>query len=223
MRAMAEAPAQRINKTDPIPHPEITDSPIADKKSLRKEIIARRDSIPPGIRLLKDSTINELLLGITTVKDARAVLLYASFRSEVKTEYLIMKSLSDRKVTVLPRVDKKNETLMLYEIRDWSELSPGSWGILEPGEMEGREISVDDIDIVIAPGVAFDENCNRLGYGKGYYDKLLSRKKGLIPFVIGLAYEEQIVNALPCNPHDIKMDIVITDKRIITCHEPKKD
>ena len=134
-----------------------------------------------------------------------------------------MKSLSDRKVTVLPRVDKKNETLMLYEIRNWSELSPGSWGILEPDEMEGRAISVDDIDIVIAPGVAFDESCNRLGYGKGYYDKLLSRKKGLIPFVIGLAYEEQIVNALPCNPHDIKMDIVITDKRIITCHEPKKD
>jgi 5-formyltetrahydrofolate cyclo-ligase len=223
MRAMAEAPAQRINKTDPPSLPEITVTPITDKKSLRKEIISRRDSIPPEIRSLKDSLIHKHLSDTTIFKDARVILFYASFRSEVSTENLIIKSLSDKIVTGLPRVDNRNETLMLYEIRDWSELSPGSWGILEPAEMEGRKISVDDIDIIIAPGVAFDQNCNRLGYGKGFYDKLLSRKKGMKPFVIGLAYEEQIVISLPCNPHDIKMDVVITDKRTITCNEPKKD
>ena len=222
MRAMAEAPVQRTGKPIANNCSEIPVTPLLDKKSLRKEIILRRDAIPSEIRELKNKAIEEWLTGLNWFRKARTILFYASFRSEVNTEKLIRQSLEDRRITVLPRVVKISETLKLYVIRNWADLASGSWGILEPIEAGKRELQAVDIDIVIAPGVAFDESCNRLGYGKGYYDKLLSgrRSSECKPLIVGLAYEEQIVSSLPCNPHDIKMDIVITDKRIITCNEP---
>jgi 5-formyltetrahydrofolate cyclo-ligase len=222
MRAMAEAPVQRPGKTIANNCQKIPVTPVFDKKSLRKEIIVRRDAIPSEIRELKNKAIEERLTELNSFQKARTILFYASFRSEVNTERLIRQSLEDRRVTVLPRVVNINETLKLYVIRNWADLTPGSWGILEPIEEGERELQAVDIDIVIAPGVAFDESCNRLGYGKGYYDKLLSARGSseCKPLIVGLAYEEQIVSSLPCNPHDIKMDIIITDKRIITCNEP---
>ena len=219
MKAMAEAPVQQEKKNSS-DNCLLSPSTAADKKHLRKKITAYRDSISDETRTVKDQSIAARLYEVKAFSENRATLFYAAFRSEVRTEHLIRQSLSDNRITSLPRVDKTNELLRLYQIGNWSELAPGSWGILEPDEDKTKEIGIDDIDIVLAPGVAFDENCNRLGYGKGYYDKLLCSKKGLKPLVIGLAYEEQIVDALPCYPHDIKMDMIITDKRIITCHEP---
>jgi len=222
MREMAEAPVQRNGKTVANNCHKIPVTSILDKKSLRKEIILRRDSIPSEIREMKDRAIEKQLTRINSFQEARTILFYASFRSEVNTQKLLQQSLEDRRITVLPRVVKINDTLKLYIIKNLSDLAPGSWGILEPLETVDRELQIADIDIVIAPGVAFDESCNRLGYGKGYYDKLLGARRSVSskPLIVGLAYEEQIVPSLPCNPHDIKMDIVITDKRIITCNEP---
>ncbi len=222
MREMAEAPVQRTGKTIANNCRKIPVAPLLDKKSLRKEIIFRRDSIPSDIKEVKDRAIEKQLTGLKSFQDARTILFYASFRSEVNTEKLIRESLEGLRITVLPRVVKINDTLKLYVIRNWADLAPGSWGILEPIEARERELQAVDIDIVLAPGVAFDESCNRLGYGKGYYDKLLSARGSSAhkPLIVGLAYEEQIVSSLPCNPHDIKMDIVITDKRTITCNEP---
>jgi 5-formyltetrahydrofolate cyclo-ligase len=221
MREMAEAPVQRTGKTIANNCRKIPVTPLLDKKSLRKEIIVRRDSIPSEIKEVKDGAIEKQLTGLKAFQEARTILFYASFRSEVNTEKLIRQSLEGRRITVLPRVVKINDTLKLYVIRNWADLAPGSWGILEPIEASERELQAADIDIVLAPGVGFDESCNRLGYGKGYYDKLLSARGSSAnkPLIVGLAYEEQIVPALPCNPHDIKMDIIISDKRIITCNE----
>ena len=197
-----------------------------DKKTLRKEIILRRDSLSPDIRKVKDQAACARLTSMDEYRKAATILLYASFRSEVGTEYLIRQALADDCIVVLPRCDQSDETLKLFAIREWSDLVPGCWGILEPLEATDRAIDIRSVDIVIAPGVAFDEDCNRLGYGKGYYDKLLSGRESvagapLRPLVIGLAYEEQIVPSIPCSPHDMKMDFIITDKRNIYCHEPK--
>ena len=197
-----------------------------DKKSLRKEITLRRDSLSPDIRKVKDQAACARLTSMDEYRKAATILLYASFRSEVDTESLIRQALADDCIVVLPRCDQSDETLKLFAIREWSDLVPGCWGILEPLEATDRAIDIRSVDIVIAPGVAFDEDCNRLGYGKGYYDKLLSGRESvagapLRPLVIGLAYEEQIVPSIPCSPHDMKMDFIITDKRNIYCHEPK--
>jgi 5-formyltetrahydrofolate cyclo-ligase len=78
---------------------------------------------------------------------------------------------------------------------------------------DDRLITLDDIDLVIMPGAAFDSSCNRLGYGAGYYDILLSKRKKKIP-IIALAYEEQLVDSIPSEKHDVRVDMIITDKRI---------
>jgi 5-formyltetrahydrofolate cyclo-ligase len=89
-------------------------------------------------------------------------------------------------------------------------------GIREPKINKIYEKDIDDIDIVIVPGAGFDNKGNRLGYGAGYYDKLLSKSKKKIS-AIALAFEEQIAEKIPAEPHDIKVDIIITDNRLIKC------
>ena len=225
MRSMAGAFDQKAASDN---CPDYPLKQAVDKKSLRKEITLRRDSLSPDIRKIKDQAAYARLTSLNEYKKAGTILLYASFRSEVNTESLIRQALADNRIVVLPRCDQSDETLKLFAIRKWSDLVPGCWGILEPLEATDRAIDIRSVDIVIAPGVAFDEDCNRLGYGKGYYDKLLSKRESLAgaplrPLVVGLAYEEQIVPSIPCSPHDMKMDFVITDKRNIYCHGSKQD
>ena len=201
---------------------------LTDKISIRRDVLSRRDSISYEIRKDKDRKIKEALLELSEFKASHKILLYVSFRSEVDTFDLLKYCIANGKATVLPRVDKQNNELKLYEIKDTGELVSGYFGIPEPKVSESRRMNVEDIDLIVVPGVAFDGHCNRLGYGKGFYDKLLSKgkrqkAKGAISrqpsaFIIALAYEEQIVEALPSEPHDIKMDKIITDKRIIECY-----
>ncbi len=103
---------------------------------------------------------------------------------------------------------------MLYEVKHMDELTPGYMGIPEPPQMDERLVGIDDADLVIIPGAGFDFAGNRLGYGAGYYDSLLSQRTRKIP-VIALAYEEQIVDSIPAETHDVKVDMIVTDKRVI--------
>lgn len=202
---------------------------LSDKLSIRRYVLSKRDSLREEIRREKDKKIKDKLIGLSGFKAFHKILLYASFRSEVDTIDLVKYCITNGKITVLPKVDKQNNELKLYEIKDMSELSSGYLGILEPDVSEDRLFSVEDMDCIIVPGVAFDEHCNRLGYGKGFYDKLLAKgkrqkAKGVISrqpsaFIIALAYEEQIVESIPAEPHDIRMDRIITDKRIIECYD----
>jgi 5-formyltetrahydrofolate cyclo-ligase len=87
-------------------------------------------------------------------------------------------------------------------------------GIPEPQVLNDHALVIDEVDLIVIPGVAFDYACNRLGYGGGYYDMLLAQRKKKAP-IIALAYEEQIVDKIPSESHDIKVDMIITDKKII--------
>jgi 5-formyltetrahydrofolate cyclo-ligase len=87
--------------------------------------------------------------------------------------------------------------------------------ILEPSVSEERLTGTDDIDLVIIPGAAFDVSGSRLGYGAGFYDRLLAGIKNKIP-VIAPAYEEQIVENIPSEPHDVMVDKIVTDRRVIS-------
>ena len=198
---------------------------LTGKSDIRKYILSRRDSIHEEIRKDKDREIKERLLALSEFKASHKILLYASFRSEVDTFDLLKYCVAHGKVVVLPRVDKQDNELKIYEIKDTEELVKGYFGIPEPNVSadisESRRMNVEHMDLIIVPGVAFDEQCNRLGYGKGFYDILLSRVRGqgsMAKCLIALAYEEQIVESIPSESHDIKMDKIITDKRIIECH-----
>jgi 5-formyltetrahydrofolate cyclo-ligase len=118
------------------------------------------------------------------------------------------------KRVLVPKVDKQRHRLRLYEINDLKELSPGYMGIHEPSLPDERLREINDIDLIIIPGTGFDFSGNRLGYGAGYYDTLLSDVKKKFPFV-ALAYEEQLIDSIPAELHDVKVDIIITDRKVM--------
>jgi len=188
----------------------------ADKASIRKIVLSRRNALSVEIRKVKDLKIKEKILALPEFRAAHKILLYASFRSEVDTLDLLKYCVDYGKIIVLPKVDRDNDELALYRIEDMNEVVAGYMGIPEPQVHEGRRMPVEEMDLIIVPGVAFDGHCNRLGYGKGFYDKLLTRGAKA---KIAIAYEEQIVEYIPSEPYDIKMDKIITDKRIIECSE----
>ncbi len=189
------------------------------KKIIRAKLLRKRDSIPPDLKVQKEAAIEKKLFSIDVFQNARNILMYASFRSEVNTMKYLNDVIRSGKKLVLPMVDSRHKVLRLYEVRDTSELVPGYMGIPEPAVRKKRAVTLKNIDLVVIPGAGFDPKGNRLGYGAGYYDKLLSglRPKTSKPFLIALAFEEQIEEEIPAEPHDIRVDIIITDKRLIYC------
>ncbi len=184
------------------------------KNSIRKEILKKRDAIPQEIKTDKNAIIKKKLFSLQEFMNAEVVFFYASFRSEVETHSMIRESLEMGKRVMLPKVQIDGHLVKLYEIQDIHELSPGHMGIPEPSFNNTYPLSIDEVNMIIIPGVAFDYSGNRLGYGGGYYDMLLAQRKKKAP-IIALAYEEQLVDEIPSEPHDIKIDMIITDKRII--------
>lgn len=158
---------------------------------------------------MKSRKIGELLFALPEFQSARIVMFFASFRSEVETGLMIRHALTSGKRVILPKV--KGKDLALFEIRDFEkDVSPGTWGILEP--VASRSIDLAEIDLIIVPGVAFDERGNRLGYGAGYYDRLLSTFTNA---TVALAFELQIVPQIHADPHDVPVKKIVTEKRIL--------
>lgn len=169
-----------------------------------------RDTIAEDMRVQKDKKIKQKFIDFMERSNAKTVLLYASFGSEVDTWRIFHFCRENSIKTAFPKVI--GNELELYWIDFKEQLSPGYKSIFEP--KEGRKAFIEEIEIIAVPGIVFDFNCFRIGYGGGFYDRLLSKRKGL---AIGLAYEEQIVNEIPIDSFDQKVDLIITDERIISC------
>jgi len=184
-----------------------------DKASLRKEILSKRDSIPPAVKKAKDRAIEDHLVQFPEFTSAKTIFFFASFRSEVNTFGMIQRALDEGRRAVLPRVE--GQDLGLYEVRSLDELVPGYMKIPEPSVLtDERKITINDVDLIIVPGAAFDEAGNRVGYGGGFYDRLLAGLQKPVP-VIAVCYEEQIVPAVPAEPHDIGISVILTDTRVV--------
>ena len=187
-----------------------------EKSRIRLDVLRKRDSLDPGERKAKDLRIGKTLFSLPEFRQAKVIFFFASFRSEVSTFLQIEEALRLGKSVLLPSVDTRNRELRLFEIKALNELSPGYMKIPEPAVAAGRERDINDATLVILPGAAFDISGNRLGYGGGYYDKLLTRLRRKIPLV-ALAYDEQIVDSLPSETHDIRVHMIVTDRRVIRC------
>ena len=176
---------------------------------MRQQVLAARDSMQPEQRIAKSREIEERLFSLPDFKSARTIMFFAAFRSEVDTAPMIRRALTFGKKIVLPKV--KGAELELFEVIDLDrDVSPGAWGIPEPNEY--RPIKFQEIDLVIVPGAAFDGQGNRLGYGAGFYDKLLS---AFTKMTVALAFEAQIVPKVPADLHDIPIKKIITERRTI--------
>ena len=183
------------------------------KAALRRAVLLRRDALPGGERALLSGRIVTAILGLPAYQDAGAVLAYASFGTELQTDELLRRVLADGKTLVLPRVERGG--LGLYEVRDLAgDLAPGTWGIREPEPDRCPRADAGGVGFALIPGVAFDRRARRLGYGGGYYDRLLA--DGLpegTPLVSG-AFEVQILDEVPTDPHDAPVDVVVTEKEV---------
>lgn len=176
-----------------------------------QEKILLRNKIRTLKRQFTQTQLDELSLcvvnKITTnnhVINARTILLYYSLGDEVNTHILIDQLLSQGKIILLPYViDHENMEIRMY--KGTSDLKSGAYGIMEPTGM--KYTNINDIDVVLVPGISFDENGNRLGRGKGYYDRFL--KKIPAAYKIGVCFDFQKQETIPTGPYDVRMDEII--------------
>ena len=187
---------------------------MTDKKTLRKEFSARRKKLKTSV---KDDIITDKILSLEKVLSADVVLLYASFGSEINTwklaEDLILKG---RKVA-FPKCGE-NGIMTFHTVSDLSQLrdgAPGKYDICEPDGSLPQPV-VTEKSICIVPGLAFTSNGGRLGYGGGFYDRFLAANNCV--HTIALAYEGMIADDLPLLPHDLKVDMIVTEERTVLCN-----
>ncbi len=183
---------------------------LKSKKELREEAMTKRLGLSAEEVKHKSHKIMSTFFSLDYYKKAKAIMFYVDMRNEVVTKEAIVKALSDAKKVAVPKV-KKGNGLLAIEITNLNELTPGTFGVLEPKEKE--EFILQDIDIVVVPGVVFDRKGQRIGYGAGYYDNFLPK---LRPDTkkIAIAFEMQLKDSIPTEPHDIKMDMIITEEGI---------
>ncbi len=184
------------------------------KQGIRRQVLNQRNSLSAFDVLSRSNQVLENLYTMEAFQDAGVVLSYISFGTEVNTHGCIRRLLDAREKKVLVPVVASREarTLILSELHGWNELSTGAYGILEPEPEHVRERSPGDVDIVLVPGIAFDRRGNRIGYGGGYYDGLLQRINGT---AIGLAYAFQLIDRVPREPHDVQVNAVVTEDRMV--------
>ena len=169
----------------------------------------------------KSYRIWEKLLAFDLFLRGRGILFYLALEDEVQTRPMIEAALGMGKRISVPLIDEEKREIFPSILKDPDkELTSGPWGILEPKRKFYRPCPLEEIDLVIVPGVAFDEAGNRLGFGRGFYDKFLRRLPERVSF-IALAFELQVVKSLPSRPHDVAVGYIITEKRIIKCKERK--
>mgnify|MGYP002624333579 FL=1 len=145
-------------------------------------------------------------------KNSQVIMAYVSMAEEVQLQKIFVDAFNSKKILAIPFIVGKGEMLAV-EVPNFDALEVGDFGILTVRKDLRKFIDAEKINCVIVPGAAFDLNFNRLGLGGGYYDKFLPRAVNAKK--IALAYDFQIVDAVPTEPHDFKVDMIITEKRII--------
>jgi 5-formyltetrahydrofolate cyclo-ligase len=185
------------------------------KEYLRKDLLKKRNNLSNLEVIKKSSHIKKRLFNMNEYKKSQTIFYYISYDNEVYTHDMIKKSILDNKNIVVPVSDKINRKLILSKLDKWDDLEIGSYNVLEPKKKCIKKTSIDKIDLILVPGVGFDIKGNRIGHGMGYFDKLLKDSNYLDH--IGLAFELQIIDFIPTEKHDISVNKIITENRIINC------
>jgi 5-formyltetrahydrofolate cyclo-ligase len=188
-----------------------------DKQALRNEVLALRENLSWEEIGAGSKKIAERLFSLPEYRQAAVVMYFLNFGKEVDTLAMVPASLAHGKRVVAPKTVHHERRLLLSEIRDPAlDLAPGRWGIPEPKPEMLRLVDAAEIDLVIVPGVAFDERGHRLGYGGGYYDRFFAALRQEVPLV-ALAFELQVVPQVPVDSWDRRIDLVLTEERSIDC------
>ncbi len=186
-----------------------------DKSQLRGEIAARLQQLSEQSRAEKSRKISQYLIQNEKFKCAHSVMLYLSLAHEVDTTPIILQCWQQEKTVVVPKVSWQQRHMIPVEINSLETgISTGASGLRNP--TTGIPMPLEDIDLVVAPGLAFDRKGNRLGRGGAYYDRFLA-SPNLKAAVCSLAFAEQIVDTVPMDGHDQTVDFIVTDEGLINC------
>lgn len=191
-----------------------TDDIQSARAQLRKRILAARDGLSPEFRAAASLAITERLWNMEPVKQARTLFTYVNFRSEPDTTALIQRSLAAGKRVAVPYTVVGSHLLACRIKEPALELLPGYCSIPEPDPAVSQPIAAGSIDLVLLPGSVFDRQGGRLGYGGGYYDRFLATDAPQA-LRIGIAFEKQVVGELPLLPHDIPLQLLVTEERLL--------
>ncbi len=183
----------------------------SQKSDLRTTVLAQRDAIPESQRLSRSLAMSQKVLALPEFVAANVVMAYMSMGSEIDTQAIVEAILERGSQLVLPRVDRTTKMLALHGVRDLQhDLKPGIWGIREPDPVHCQIVPLSRVDFILMPGAVFDRQRHRLGYGGGFYDKLLVLP-GRHAITVAVAFEEQLVSEVPMEPHDFSVDILVSD------------
>jgi 5-formyltetrahydrofolate cyclo-ligase len=185
---------------------------MTSKYSIRKRLLKQRSSLDKSTVKNLSHFIQKTVLSSNSFMNSRTIAVYDAIHNEVHTDKIIELALQSNKDVYFPHWNPDQSAIRFFRVDDVSELKETLWGTHEPEPDSSREASPTALDLIIVPGVVFDMNGHRLGYGYGGYDRILS---GIAHRAWGLAYDFQVLDSLPVEPHDVACARVITEKRLI--------
>lgn len=180
------------------------------KRAIRREVLVARDALADDDRAAMSVAIAERLLSLPEAADAATVMVFWSFGSEVDTSPLIDRLLTDGRTVALPRIEGADVVPVAYQRGD--PLVATTFGAMEPSA--GKTLRSDELDLIVVPGVAFDREGNRVGYGGGFYDRLLAHLRPGVPSV-GIAFGLQVVDRVPSGGTDRRVHAIVTEAEVL--------
>lgn len=191
--------------------------PQARKAFIRE--LARKNRVAQKDKDELSRAICAKFVALPAYAAAKTVMWYADAGSEVRTRHTLPEALAHGKRVVVPWCVVETNELDLFHLEDMSEMEAGAYKILEPRpelrNLPKKRVRPEELDLVMVPGTAFDLRGGRMGQGKGYYDRLLANARPDAPLA-ALAFDCQIFDEIPVAPHDVFMDLVLTESREIT-------
>ena len=189
-----------------------------EKEQFRRYILRLRDRQSVRDIEQKSMEIMDQVLHLHEYVRARGIACYVSKDSEVDTRPLIRKGLDSKRRVLVPVVKKGDIGLFFSEIKDLGkELAPGSFDIPEPKPEYLRPESLDAVDVLFVPGIVWDKEGYRLGWGRGYFDRVLKMLPEHVRS-IGLSFNLQFVSRVPRDQFDLPVNTVVTESRVVRCH-----
>ncbi len=179
------------------------------KKALRKEIFKQRKALTESDYHAFSEAIMRNLTEAGFMGGRRNVHLYYPINNEVNTIVLIEQLWSKGIEVIMPRTDIPGKKIDNYRVSSFDQLESTTFNLLEPKTSTPKH--TEDCDIILIPGLAFDHDLNRIGYGGGFYDRFLANSKAL---KVALAYDFQVRESIPTEEHDIKMDHIVTERKV---------
>lgn len=190
----------------------------ARKQALRQSIIAARSNEGEAERAAASKKIVARMAALDAYRDANGLLGYLNFGAEFAAELFVQQALRDGKQVWLPKVDRTTNELNVFRVINiQQDVAPGIWNIREPLPERCEPLAeLSKIELVLLPGVAFGRDGARLGYGGGFYDKLIARMEHAPTLVAG-AFALQVVEDIPQEAFDRKIDWLVTEHETIAC------